>query len=326
MTVKLRIADLSKKYENGDGIQDINLTVNSGEILTLLGPSGCGKSTLLRSIGGFEQVTTGKILIAEKDVTRQPPEKRPTIMVFQGYNLWERMTVFENLEFGLKLRKIPKTKRKQQIMEMLTMLGIEAMAAKYPQQLSGGQQQRVAIGRALVLRPEILLLDEPYSALDAKIRVQMREELKKIQRRLQITIIFVTHDQEEAMMLSTRIAVMKKGEIVQVGTPSEIYNNPKDIYVASFIGEMNFLTTDDGHEVQAFRPEDVRLISAQAAGENTYHATVQQSTQMGHYSQLTVKLIEQTIILFAEKDAFESYPEGTEIFFEVRKMQNFTKG
>ncbi|KRL04608.1 ABC transporter ATP-binding protein [Liquorilactobacillus oeni DSM 19972] len=319
------IEDLSKKYENGDGIQDINLVVNSGEILTLLGPSGCGKSTLLRSIGGFERVTTGRILIAEKDVTKQPPEKRSTIMVFQGYNLWERMTVFENLEFGLKLRKVSKSERKQRIMEMLTMLGIEAMAAEYPQQLSGGQQQRVAIGRALVLRPEILLLDEPYSALDAKIRVQMREELKKIQRRLQITIIFVTHDQEEAMMLSTRIAVMKKGEIVQVGTPSEIYNDPKDIYVASFIGEMNFVTADTDR-VAAFRPEDAHITSAQEAGENTYHGTVQQSTQMGHYSQLMVKLEEQTIVLFAEKDAFENYPEGTDIFFEVKKMQNFIKG
>lgn len=178
MTIKLEIKNVSKKYDNGDGIQDINLEVQAGEILTLLGPSGCGKSTLLRSIGGFESVTEGSISIDNQDITTLPPEKRPTIMVFQGYNLWERMTVFENLEFGLKLRKIPKDERKNKIADMLEMLGISAMAQKYPQQLSGGQQQRVAIGRALVLEPEILLLDEPYSALDAKIRVQMREELK----------------------------------------------------------------------------------------------------------------------------------------------------
>ncbi len=227
-------------------------------------------------------------------------------------------------EFGLKLRKMSKPERHQRIDEMLTMLGMAEMADKYPQQLSGGQQQRVAIGRALVLRPEILLLDEPYSALDAKIRVQMREELINIQRRLHITTVFVTHDQEEAMMLSTRIAVMKAGEIVQVGTPSEIYNEPKNIYVASFIGQMNFI--DAGPQtVNAFRPEDVRIVANTADHTDVYQGTVQQSTQMGHYSQLTVRLKDRSVILFAPKDAFAQHPENTPIKFIVEKKQTFAK-
>jgi putative spermidine/putrescine transport system ATP-binding protein len=217
-----------------------------------------------------------------------------------------------------------KPERHQRIDEMLTMLGMAEMADKYPQQLSGGQQQRVAIGRALVLRPEILLLDEPYSALDAKIRVQMREELINIQRRLHITTVFVTHDQEEAMMLSTRIAVMKAGEIVQVGTPSEIYNEPKNIYVASFIGQMNFI--DAGPQtVNAFRPEDVRIVANTADHTDAYQGTVQQSTQMGHYSQLTVRLKDRSVNLFAPKDAFAQHPENTLIKFIVEKKQTFAK-
>ncbi|KRM90792.1 ABC transporter ATP-binding protein [Liquorilactobacillus cacaonum] len=323
MTIKLEIKNVSKKYDNGDGIQDINLEVQAGEILTLLGPSGCGKSTLLRSIGGFESVTEGSISIDNQDITTLPPEKRPTIMVFQGYNLWERMTVFENLEFGLKLRKIPKDERKNKIADMLEMLGISAMAQKYPQQLSGGQQQRVAIGRALVLEPEILLLDEPYSALDAKIRVQMREELKKIQQKLKITTIFVTHDQEEAMMLSTRIAVMKKGEIVQVGTPSEIYNSPADIYIASFIGQMNFLNQEN--RIIAFRPEDTEFVSVNENNSETFDGVIQSLTQMGHYTQLFVTVASETIILFGSKEVIEKYTVGSKIVFKITKKLSFEK-
>ena len=173
--VKVEIRNMSKVYENGDGIQNIDLMIQAGEILTLLGPSGCGKSTILRCLGGFQALDQGRIYIDGKEVTALPPEKRPTSMVFQGYNLWNHMTVYENLAFGLKLRKYPKQEIKQRVHEMLDLLKLPNIEKKYPSELSGGQQQRIAIGRSLILEPAVLLMDEPYSALDAKIRQQMRE-------------------------------------------------------------------------------------------------------------------------------------------------------
>lgn len=208
--VKLEIRNMTKKYKNGDGVENINLKVKTGELVTLLGPSGCGKTTILRTIGGFLECTEGNVLIDDKNIEHLPPERRPTAMVFQSYNLWPHMTVYENMEFGLKLRKIPKVERHRQIMAMMELVKITGMEKKYPGQMSGGQQQRVAIARSLLLKPDVLLLDEPFSALDAKIRSQMREELRKIQLDLNITVVFVTHDQEEAMALSDRIVVMNK--------------------------------------------------------------------------------------------------------------------
>ena len=210
---KIKIEDLSVIYENGDGVRNIYMDVYEGEILTLLGPSGCGKTTILRAIGGFNKATDGKIIIDEEDITKLPPEKRPTSMVFQSYNLWPHMSVYENLAFGLKLRKIDPKIIKKEIDEMLVLLKMKGFEDKYPTQLSGGQAQRIAIARSLLLKPTVLLLDEPFSALDAKIRVQMREELKRIQAELNISIAFVTHDQEEAISLSHRIVVMDKGKI-----------------------------------------------------------------------------------------------------------------
>ena len=232
--VKLELKDMAKKYDNGDGVEHINLKVYEGEIVTFLGPSGCGKSTILRTIGGFMDVTDGDILVDGQSIVNLPPEKRPTAMVFQSYNLWPHMTIYENLAFGLKLRKIPKKEIDAEIKKMLELVSMSGFEKKYPGQLSGGQQQRIAIARSLLLKPSLLLLDEPFSALDAKIRQQMREELKKIQSDLGITVIFVTHDQEEAMALSHRIVVMNKGKFDQVGTPGEIYDSPATLHVASF--------------------------------------------------------------------------------------------
>ena len=256
--IKLQLNDMTKKYDNGDGVEHINLDVYEGEIVTFLGPSGCGKSTILRTIGGFLDVTSGDITIDGQSIVALPPEKRPTAMVFQSYNLWPHMTIYENLAFGLQLRKVPKDEIKTRITDMLKLVSMSGTEKKFPNQLSGGQQQRIAIARSLLLKPSLLLLDEPFSALDAKIRQQMREELKKIQSDLGITVIFVTHDQEEAMALSHRIVVMNKGKFEQVGTPTEIYDKPATKYVASFIGEMNFIQREDGKTI-AVRPEDVNI-------------------------------------------------------------------
>ncbi|MBQ3488828.1 MAG: ABC transporter ATP-binding protein, partial [Clostridia bacterium] len=195
-SVKLDIIDMTKLYKNGDGVKNIYLQVHEGELLTLLGPSGCGKTTILRTIGGFIDVTSGDITIDGKSIVNLPPEKRPTSMVFQSYNLWPHMTVQQNLEYGLKLRKVPAAERAKRVAEGLALVKMTGFESKYPGQMSGGQQQRIAIARSLLLEPSVLLLDEPFSALDAKIRQQMREELKKIQQDLGITVVFVTHDQE----------------------------------------------------------------------------------------------------------------------------------
>ena len=240
-SLKLEIRDMTKRYDNGDGVEHINLKIYEGEIVTMLGPSGCGKSTILRTIGGFLDVTDGDILIDNESIVKLPPEKRPTAMVFQSYNLWTHMTVYENLAFGLKLRKIPKDQIRADIDKHLKLVSMSGFEKKYPTQLSGGQQQRIAIARSLLLKPSVLLLDEPFSALDAKIRQQMREELKKIQAELGITVVFVTHDQEEALAMSDTVVVMNEGIIQQIGTPEDIYNEPKNAFVADFIGESNII-------------------------------------------------------------------------------------
>ncbi len=296
-SVKLRISNMTKRYHNGDGVSDIDLDVREGEIVTLLGPSGCGKSTILRTIGGFIGVDKGEILIDGKPVQHLPPEKRPTAMVFQSYNLWPHMTIYDNLAFGLQIKKMPKKEIAARIDKMLRLVHMEGHEKKYPTQLSGGQQQRVAIARALLLEPSVLLLDEPFSALDAKIRAQMREELKRIQQELKITVVFVTHDQEEAMALSDRIVVMNKGVIEQVGGPTEIYDCPKTRYVASFIGEMNFLPGENGTEI-AVRPEDVWLDDAM---EPELSAVVRTIMPLGHYTKVGLEAGEHFLRAYVPK-------------------------
>lgn len=242
----LRIENAKKSYGNVEVLHDINLSISSGEFLILVGPSGCGKSTLMNLVSGLEDLTAGDIYIDEREVSKLPPKDRDIAMVFQSYALYPSMTVAQNIAFAMEIRKVPKAEREKAVQEVAELLQIEHLLDRKPSQLSGGQRQRVAIGRALARRPKIYLFDEPLSNLDAKLRVEMRTELKKLHKRLQTTIVYVTHDQIEAMTLADRIAVMKDGIIQQFDTPQEIYDNPANIFVAGFMGSpaMNFLTCD----------------------------------------------------------------------------------
>ncbi|MBM6401820.1 ABC transporter ATP-binding protein [Phycicoccus sonneratiae] len=236
-------------------VRDIDLEINPGEFLTLLGPSGCGKTTTLRMIAGFETPTAGELLLDGDVITGMAPNHRPMAMVFQSYALFPHLTVFDNVAYGLRLKKLPGTRVREEVETVLTSMNLAAFADRAPHQLSGGQQQRVALARALVMRPKVLLFDEPLSNLDAKLRVQMRGEIRRLQRRLGITTIFVTHDQDEAMTMSDRIVVMNVGVIEQVDTPGEIYRHPASVFVADFIGRANFLDA----EVSDVGPDTARI-------------------------------------------------------------------
>ena len=241
----LELRNVNKTYGSGlpDTLKDIQLSIKDGEFLILVGPSGCGKSTLMNCIAGLEQITGGAILIDEQDVSGMSPKDRDIAMVFQSYALYPTMSVRENIEFGLKIRKMPQAAIDEEVARVAKLLQIEHLLARKPAQLSGGQQQRVAMGRALARRPKIYLFDEPLSNLDAKLRVEMRTEMKLMHQRLKTTTVYVTHDQIEAMTLGDKVAVMKDGIIQQFGTPQQIYNDPANQFVASFIGSppMNFI-------------------------------------------------------------------------------------
>lgn len=328
--VKLLIENMTKRYSNGDGVADINLSIYDGEIVTLLGPSGCGKTTILRTIGGFLDVTSGDISIDGKSIVNLPPEKRPTAMVFQSYNLWPHMTIKENLAFGLRLRKVPKPEMEKDIQAMLALVSMSGSEKKYPGQLSGGQQQRIAIARSLLLKPSVLLLDEPFSALDAKIRQQMREELKKIQSDLGITVIFVTHDQEEAMALSHRIVVMDKGKFEQIGTPAEIYDRPATRHVAGFIGEMNFIAAAEvapdlkqkiGSEATiAIRPEELTL---GITSNGDFTAQVRTVMTLGHYNVVTLQKNDNVIKCFVDRETAEKLQVGVSVGLKLGRYTVF---
>ncbi len=235
----LSLQNLTKQFGDTVVVDNFNLEIEKGEFVSFLGPSGCGKTTTLRMVAGFETPTSGKILLDGADITDKAPNQRNVGMIFQSYALFPNMTVAQNIGFGLNVRKLQKEVIKQRVDEMISLIHLEAHANKYPYQLSGGQQQRVSLARALAIRPQVLLLDEPLSALDAKIRVSLRSEIRSIQKSLGITAIFVTHDQEEALSISDRIVVMNAGEMEQVGTPFEIYNFPKTRFVANFVGSLN---------------------------------------------------------------------------------------
>jgi putative spermidine/putrescine transport system ATP-binding protein len=237
----LELHDLYKSFGANIAVEAFNLDAERGEFISFLGPSGCGKTTTLRMIAGFEIPTSGTIKIDGVDITRVPPNARQIGMVFQSYALFPNMTVAQNIAFGLKVARKPAGEIQGRVEEMLQMIHLPKLRDRYPSQLSGGQQQRVALARALAIKPRLLLLDEPLSALDAKIRVSLRNEIKQIQRQLGITAIYVTHDQEEALSLSDRIVVMSAGRIEQIGTPFAIYNHPKTSFVASFVGTLNRL-------------------------------------------------------------------------------------
>src|SRR4030095_587845 len=238
---QVRLENIGKRYGDIWAVRHVDLEIAKGEFYTLLGPSGCGKTTLLRTIAGFVSPDEGAVFLDGHSVNHLPPWKRNLGMVFQNYALWPHMTVFENVAFGLKERKIPRREIEPRVMEALEQVGLKGTEQRRPSQLSGGQQQRVALARTLVIQPRVLLLDEPLSNLDAKLRIEMRLELLKLQGRLGLTTIYVTHDQEEALAMSTRIAVIYQGHIAQAGSPREIYEQPANEFVAEFVGQSNLL-------------------------------------------------------------------------------------
>jgi putative spermidine/putrescine transport system ATP-binding protein len=260
----LEFADVAKSFGANTVLHGFDLSVEKGEFVTFLGPSGCGKTTMLRIVAGFETASRGTVRIDGQDVTDLAPNARRIGMVFQAYALFPNMSVADNVAFGLKVAGVPKAERRSRVEDMLRLIGLPHIADRYPYQLSGGQQQRVALARAIAPRPRVLLLDEPLSALDAKIRVSLRTEIRDLQRELGITTIFVTHDQEEALSMSDRIVVMSEGRIEQVGTPFEIYNRPRTRFVASFVGTLGLLNGEvahgdrvvvDGQEIEAHAGE-----------------------------------------------------------------------
>ena len=304
----IELVNVSKDYDGDVALNNINLYIRDGEFLTLLGPSGCGKTTLLRLIAGFIMPSSGKIMMDGKELTNVPPYKRRVNTVFQKYALFSHLNVFENVAFGLKIRKLPKDEIKRRVTEMLELVNLAGYEKRYIDQLSGGQQQRVAIARALVNEPEVLLLDEPLGALDLKLRKEMQIELKRMQKKLGITFIFVTHDQEEALTMSDTIAVMNHGVIQQIGCPTDVYNEPKNRFVARFIGESNifeatmrrdYLVNIHGIDYECvaagfgteqpvdvvIRPEDVDFVPI---GKTPLHGVVTSVLFMGVHYEFTV--------------------------------------
>jgi putative spermidine/putrescine transport system ATP-binding protein len=316
----LELTGVQKMFGDVAAVLDFNLATDKGEFVSFLGPSGCGKTTTLRMIAGFEKPTAGTIDVDGKDITYKAPNQRNVGMVFQSYALFPNMTVAGNIGFGLKVRKRPKADIDRRVGELLELIHLGGRGDRYPWQLSGGQQQRVALARALAIEPQVLLLDEPLSALDAKIRIVLRKEIRAIQRQLGITTVYVTHDQEEALSLSDRVVVMSEGRIEQIGTPSQIYNFPSTAFVASFVGTLNLVNAGvidatagrlsiegqevrvskvaadasaDGRVTLALRPEGISLGEG-AAGSNRLRGTVEDINFLGSIVRLRLRLGEGT--------------------------------
>ena len=315
-------------------LDDVSVTIRQGEFFTLLGPSGCGKTTLLRMIAGFESPTSGAILLDGADVTALPPNRRPINTVFQSYALFPHLTVAQNVGFGLKMQGRPGRDVSARVAEMLALVKLDSFADRLPAQLSGGQQQRVALARALAPQPRVLLLDEPLSALDLKLRKEMQSELKRLQTETGITFVFVTHDQEEALTMSDRIAVMRSGRVLQLGSPREIYTRPASRFVADFIGETNFVPLRltqagatvagvpvdvatagrQGEATAAVRPEHLRLVEPGAEG--ALPATVTRSVYFGTDSHLHLALADGTELVLRQQSGTEdtaALPAGTRV-------------
>ncbi|SFR37011.1 spermidine/putrescine transport system ATP-binding protein [Yoonia tamlensis] len=318
---------------------DVSLSIQKGEFFTLLGPSGCGKTTLLRCIAGFETPTSGAIHLSGRDITHTPPNARPVNTVFQSYALFPHLTVAQNVGFGLKMLGKPADEVTKSVARVLALVKLEEFADRFPQQLSGGQQQRVALARALAPEPEVLLLDEPLSALDLKLRKEMQSELKRLQTETGITFIFVTHDQEEALTMSDRIGVMSRGALLQVGTPHEIYENPADRFVADFIGETNFLegTVADGKvrigtgdvldvalKVQtgavtlAIRPEQVSIVPTGSG----IAAKITETTYMGTDTHYTLALDDGSdIVARVQSNTTQAHKVGDAVAIRIGTVQ-----
>jgi spermidine/putrescine ABC transporter ATP-binding subunit len=338
MTAHLRLVEVTKHYGPTVAVDRVSLEIEEGSFFTLLGPSGCGKTTLLRVVAGFHLPDRGEVYLRERRITHVPPHLRGTAMVFQEYALFPHMTVEENVAYGLRMRRVPAAEARARVARVLELVGLVGQERKYPHQLSGGQQQRVALARALVVEPEVLLLDEPLSNLDAKLRVRVREELRELQRRLGQTTVYVTHDQEEALALSDRIAVMNTGRVLQVGTPEEIYLRPKNRFVAEFVGLANFLegywvspgvvrtgtgdlrvgqaTAPGGRALLAVRPEEVRLHRGAPEGAvNLLRGRVRSVTFLGSVRRCTMELDGVSWVVDVRGE--ESIRPAEEVYLEV---------
>jgi len=323
---ELILTNLAKRYGDFHAVRDVSLTVADGEFLVLLGPSGCGKTTTLRMVAGFIEPTSGHVKLGGADVTVLPPWKRNAGMVFQSYALFPHMTVAENVAFGLEMRKLPKDERTKRVEEALALVRLSGLGARLPRQLSGGQQQRVALARALAIRPDVLLLDEPLSNLDAKLRQEVRVEIRELQKKLALTTVMVTHDQEEALTMADRLVVMNEGLVHQVGTQRDLYERPADRFVAGFVGRTTFLEgaveapgrfrteggldvicTDvrQGKAVLSLRPERIEIAAAPLNGlDNQLSGTVEFVSYLGALIDIHVRLsaADRLVVQIANRD------------------------
>ena len=340
--VEVRLEGLSRHYGPVVALDHLDLTLQPGELVALLGPSGCGKTTTLRLLAGLEDADTGQITVAGKDITRVSAAKRDMGMVFQAYSLFPHMTVRQNVAFGLRLRKVGTAQRDKRAIEMLDLVGLSTQADRYPHQISGGQQQRVALARALAIEPQVLLLDEPLSALDAKVRAQLRDEIRRIQLDVGITTLFVTHDQEEALAIADRVGVMREGRLEQLAPPTEVYSRPATSFVAEFVGLSNRLAgevrggevivrgcklplverdTPDGQVVALVRPEAVSLASnapGSEAGSGPLTGTVIAITFLGATSRVTVDLGDTRVMAQLPTSEATALAAGSRVALAIR--------
>jgi putative spermidine/putrescine transport system ATP-binding protein len=332
--VEVRMDGLSRRYGTVVALDHLDLTLRPGELVALLGPSGCGKTTTLRLLAGLEDADTGSITVAGKDITRLPASKRDMGMVFQAYSLFPHMTVRDNVAFGLRLRRVSAAERGTRAMEMLELVGLSVQAARYPHQLSGGQQQRVALARALAIQPQVLLLDEPLSALDAKVRAQLRDQIRRIQLEVGITTLFVTHDQEEALAIADRVGVMREGRIEQLASPTEVYSRPATAFVADFVGLSNRLAGEvtvrgrtlplmqpdvpDGQVVALVRPEAVTMASHDEPEAGPLVGMVIAITFLGATSRVTVDLGDATIMAQLPTSDATTLAAGSRVALTIR--------
>jgi len=336
------LRNIVKRFGKVVAVNDISIHVEKGEFFSLLGPSGCGKTTTLRIIAGFEKPDKGEVYIGETLVNELPPEKRNIGMVFQNYALFPNMTVFDNIAFPLKMKRLPKDEIRKKVKELLELVRLEGFEERYPRQLSGGQQQRVALARALARDPEILLLDEPLSNLDAKLRVALRYEIRRIQKEVGITAIYVTHDQEEALSISDRVAIMNNGKIEQIGTPEEVYSNPKTLFVADFLGLKNvfegkiignmlrFMNVDlkleykpvdkEGEVLVVIRPDSIRLANEPPpVRHNTivFKGIVKEKIFMGSLTKIIIEVDKRSLETVYPSAQASEYTTGQIVYVAI---------
>lgn len=317
--VAISIKGLTRTFGDVRAVNGVDLEIYEGEFLTLLGPSGSGKTTVLRMIAGFEIPDSGTILLGDKDVAQLPPYERDVNTVFQDYALFPHMNVLANIEYGLRVKGVSKEERRTRALEALKQVRLEGYEDRKPSQLSGGQRQRVALARALVNRPAVLLLDEPLGALDLKLREQMQLELKELQREVGITFIFVTHDQEEALTMSDRIAVFSQGQIEQLGTPREIYDNPKSAFVSEFVGQTNKLTID-GQRLN-LRPEHITLSRSSSGSDRALSGTVTDLIFIGAMTRYRFKSADGVSLISTNPD--ENFKVGDQVVAHWGKDKEF---